>query len=1094
MSESVTINPDEPLNPGMDYVLLREEGIRLIQQMAGKIWTDYNESDPGVTTLEQLCYALTELSYRAEWPVRDLLIDKPDGKIDPHTQALFIPRKIFPCNPLTENDYRKLFVDRVPCVANAWLRCRPRKKSHGVNGLYDVFVYVPNLRQFPCPRHNDADRDGHEHHDGDDDHHHHHHHKRIREEVIACYSAHRNLCEDLYYKGAHHEHDDHKDDHDEHGHHRHDHHNVVPDVKILKLLTTVVSAQIAIDDTPSPESILAGLLFELSNFLAPQLRRGSLQDVLADGSPPDEIFNGPLLQHGFIDDAQLQPKMKSVSVDDIIAVMAASPGVRSVIDRNGEDGVVVRVDGKPYRPGESIHLHETEILDLIANAIHRLRLYCNGIEYKPNPRRVRRELEKLWNTYRTTYPLKAQYEEFFSFPQGEFRDVKRYFSIQNQFPNVYGIGEYGLPEGATKERRAQAKQFKGFLLVFEQLMADYFAQLANVKELYSIRPTTQTYFEQTLADSVPDVEPLLRHNYETGLRAIVARHDPVVERRNRFLDFLLALYAEQLDTSSVAGANSASDLREASGRRLIEAKQQLLDNLVDSTHDRARGFDYLGKDVDHNIAGMLIKSRIQLGMPVFARESCAELLGRLSLDLVTDEASGIVPGDDADYIEQHFDSIVPLATDVELSADQLQSHAERLPLPSKGGLPEGWLWAGGNIEHFRVGTLPDDRLVAVCKRPADLEWHIIGEFTDHHRAAEAVHAVVEVVSLLHRHARQLYIVEHTLLRPRRTHPHKSDEPETSKERFVYSFTISAVVLARSCQSDYARFVMEVLRQNTPSHIVIDLCCVSGCQMRDFEHRYDHWRTALRRGNARQIDETSARLRRFLRRHAPKQPNDSPGTSNGDEPPEHPSDPPSVRSSLVLYLPFDGDIENHSARRFETSARGSYSATYAQGVRVGAQSKVVAAREEISVADVGPLTDEFTLEFWLNVEETKRASAARTIASLGDTVVLGVNTDSWKLHVTLDPDAPPILGGNIKPAQWHHVAVVYRGKEGQICLYLDGEEVVRKGAKGHRPFAAGEVFQVGSRRRGFAGMICDLRLYDTAFGHDLVRTRAKPPNA
>jgi len=66
MPDPLAINPDEPLNPGLDYVRLREEGIRLIQRMSGEVWTDYNETDPGVTTLEQLCYS-PRIAARACW-------------------------------------------------------------------------------------------------------------------------------------------------------------------------------------------------------------------------------------------------------------------------------------------------------------------------------------------------------------------------------------------------------------------------------------------------------------------------------------------------------------------------------------------------------------------------------------------------------------------------------------------------------------------------------------------------------------------------------------------------------------------------------------------------------------------------------------------------------------------------------------------------------------------------------------------------------------------------------------------------------------------------------------------------------------------
>ena len=64
--ESTYIEKKSPDAAGPDFAALRTEGIRLLQELCGRSWTDYNLHDPGVTILEQLCYALTDLMYRAE--------------------------------------------------------------------------------------------------------------------------------------------------------------------------------------------------------------------------------------------------------------------------------------------------------------------------------------------------------------------------------------------------------------------------------------------------------------------------------------------------------------------------------------------------------------------------------------------------------------------------------------------------------------------------------------------------------------------------------------------------------------------------------------------------------------------------------------------------------------------------------------------------------------------------------------------------------------------------------------------------------------------------------------------------------------------
>lgn len=61
--------------------------------------------------------------------------------------------------------------------------------------------------------------------------------------------------------------------------------------------------------------------------------------------------------------------------------------------------------------------------------------------------------------------------------------------MQYSFPFTYGIGPDGLPSTASSLRRAQARQLKAYLLMFEQLLANAFAQVANTANLFSLDPT-----------------------------------------------------------------------------------------------------------------------------------------------------------------------------------------------------------------------------------------------------------------------------------------------------------------------------------------------------------------------------------------------------------------------------------------------------------------------------------------------------------------------------------------------------------------------------------------------------------------------------
>ena len=45
----------------------------MLGRLAGERWSDFNTHDPGITILEALCYAITDLAYRTSLPIPDLI-------------------------------------------------------------------------------------------------------------------------------------------------------------------------------------------------------------------------------------------------------------------------------------------------------------------------------------------------------------------------------------------------------------------------------------------------------------------------------------------------------------------------------------------------------------------------------------------------------------------------------------------------------------------------------------------------------------------------------------------------------------------------------------------------------------------------------------------------------------------------------------------------------------------------------------------------------------------------------------------------------------------------------------------------------------
>jgi hypothetical protein len=559
MPAPVTIPRGPPAHPGLDYGALRSDALQFIENIAHASWTDFNEHDPGVTTLEQLCYALTELAYRAGSPVSELLANT-DGNIDTRRQALHVPRRILPSEPVTPNDYRKLLVDRVPGLGNAWVTPRRQPAPGDVGGLYDIALYAPAIDACGCECVEVIDPP--------------------RQQALGIFNRHRALCEDL---------------------HR---------VSVLRPLSATLHAVAVIDGSEPPERIVAELLYRAGSTLAPELRRRPLSALLAEGQTPSTIFDGPLLRNGFIDDAELRPKANRIRVADLVRVMAACPGVRSVNE------LTVRVGRTTFTASDAagIPVPADAVLRLDTGPEGRtppIRLMRSGSPCRVDPARVTQELNRLWRAHRQTHPLARDYQHAFGLPRGKYRDFAQYTSVQNQYPAVYALAG-NLPNDTSSLRQAQSKQLQGYLLVFEQILADYFAQLAHARDLLSTDAgLDRSYFSQPLADIVPGAKELLID--PAGVERLRREHDPFTERRNRFLDLLLALYAEET-SGNPSGHTAEASERPVTDTQLIQIKLGLLARIAGTTRSRGRGFDYLAAPSARNAAGLESKCRVELGM------------------------------------------------------------------------------------------------------------------------------------------------------------------------------------------------------------------------------------------------------------------------------------------------------------------------------------------------------------------------------------------------------------------------------------------------------------------------------------------------
>lgn len=252
------------------YNRLQEKSIQTVQQLSGEIWTDFNEHDPGVTTLQALNYALTELDYRLQFDTADYLTP-PDSSFIPVQNTLFLPEAVFPVNPVTAMDYRKLFLSSIDNLVNIWPVVRQEA------GIYDFIADV-------APGTTESRRG------------------EIEKEILNTYHAHRNLCENI---GA-----------------------------IHFLEHKNVSVHITLDianEHANIEALIARLYIEIQEFLASGVRFRKLAELIENGAGLDEILEGPYQRRMVIDEESLLKEKKEYNFLHLYHQLQKIPGVHDIL-------------------------------------------------------------------------------------------------------------------------------------------------------------------------------------------------------------------------------------------------------------------------------------------------------------------------------------------------------------------------------------------------------------------------------------------------------------------------------------------------------------------------------------------------------------------------------------------------------------------------------------------------------------------------------------------------------------------------------------------------------------------------------------------
>lgn len=593
MSESKFIEKHLELPKGMDYDFLKAEGIRKIQQLAGENWTDFNVHDPGVTILEQLAYALSELGYRTQLDFKDLYASQ-QTKTGHNT--FYSAANILPTNPVTVCDIRKQLIDEVNGVQNLWiypLNSFTRRKN--IQGLYLVFVEMSSYTdQTP----NDVK-------------------STIRQKL----------------------------------NHSHNIGETFEDVIILKQKEIFVEMNIELDKDALPERVHAQVIFQLKQLISNPITYYSLNEMLDMGHPVEHIFDGPPLQNGFILDKDMKDKSSIFFNSQLVNQLREIEGIKTIRSLNLLEEHISASGAIEYRNyfDDLANIERNEIamipwdsVGILSKKMQRdannstfFKYTSDGVKINLYQKEVDRQLKELDASVKKKTSKNINQKNDFDQPVGKKLTLNKYRSIQHEFPSIYGLRENAISANTPAQRKAEIYQLKGFLLFFEQIITNYMAQLSRFNELYSLDKSVDTsYFVQVPWD-IPRVYDLIKKTEgassqderktltEKTVGELMWNIDNFYERRSKFLSHLLVRFGDdshKLNFERFNYYHSHDDHK----RNLINQQIDILDNYPELSKDKARSFNHTlpfwkeegDTDFKSNLSVLEKRVRIMLGLPL----------------------------------------------------------------------------------------------------------------------------------------------------------------------------------------------------------------------------------------------------------------------------------------------------------------------------------------------------------------------------------------------------------------------------------------------------------------------------------------------
>ncbi|MBE8726509.1 hypothetical protein [Flavobacterium hungaricum] len=814
LNQHITIPKKAATEDDLDFFYLRKKGIEYIESFGSKLWTDFNEHDPGITMLEMLCYAISDLGMRLNLPIENILESNDSNKGIP--KQFFKASEVLSSSPVTQNDYRKLFID-IKGVRNCWLAkhektvyvdCKKDKlsydikdfedlaatpnlrKSFELNGLYDLYVDFESSKPSEI--------------------------EIVKEKIRKQYHANRNLCEDLV------------------------------DIKKVTDYPIKICADIEVATEADEELVHANVIDALESYLSTTVNFYSLKQMMDKGYSTLEIFDGPSLENGFIDTKELLTAdlRNEVRLSDIMRIIMSVPDVVLIKDISlgncgGDDLenkwlICLSEYQKPVICAKSVFNYNKGLLPLNINQAQ-VKIYLDAIKA---------EKDKATTN--------ASQNKELEIPNGEYLNTDFYTTIQNDFPETYGIGEVGLPSRASIERKSKAKQLKGYLLFFDQILGSYFKQLGQVSELLSVSGNlTRTLFTQVVND-IEGADDIVNgyenYNDETITALLFDQQDNNIERRNKILDHLLSRFAENFSEYVFVNKTIYGSTTD---QVVLRDKENFLKDYKVVSKERGNAFYYYKQPIanlwnTNNVSGAEKRISRLIGIKDYSRRNLSNSFVQMYNFIDTDNQSvyrwRIVDHNDEIVLSSTAEYFDTSAANKELYFAVLQIIQTR-EYKIKEAFKNGTIQDLSIIDNVLIQQSDAGKYSYDIINPAIKDKknpnRIIARRFEYYNLKDLEKSILELIRFMKEDFTEegMFLIEHMMLRPDVNlttvnpdtfMPICADECDNCEPIDPYSYRVSVVLpgyTLRFANTDFRNYIEKIIKEELPAHVLAKICWI-----------------------------------------------------------------------------------------------------------------------------------------------------------------------------------------------------------------------------------------------------------------------------